>query len=284
MPIAAEAHQLELLPGAVPKTRRVRLQISELTGFEYARPGRELVESIGRLGLLQPVVAAGGGECAYRVIEGRRRVKAIEQLAEKGRWPLPARMDALVITDGASYSDLVRAGMALALHAARSASPVSELHAIEEILEAGGEEAATVKRIAEQTGMPIQTVRGRLKLRSLSRRLRAAFENGEITVTVAEAAARLPTGQHQRLEQLADAGERITLPTVKAASRPRTAKVASELDGELFAERQTPWLATVRGHMRAALDAIPAAQQQGELADAIASAIERAESGSETLA
>ena len=282
MATGAEARQPELLPAGAPEKTQVMLQLSELTGFEHARPRRELVDSIERLGLLQPVIATGSRESGYRVIEGRRRAKAIEELAQNGRWPLPPTIDALVISDGAGCSDPVRAGMALALHAVRSPSPISELQAIETILEAGGRETATVKRIAAQTGMPIQTVRRRLKLRTLSPRVRAAFENGEITVTVAEAAARLSTEQQQELERLADAGERITFQAVKDASRRRTGEVAAELGAELFAERQTPWRATVRGHLKTALEAIPVAEQEGELAQAIAVAIARAETGSDT--
>lgn len=278
-----ESDQLELLPDGMPKTRRARLQLSTLFGFEHARPRRELAESIARLGLLQPVVVAESRESGYRVIEGRRRVKAIKELAENGKWVSPPIVEALVIDDGAGYGEPVRSGMVLALHAARSASPVSELHAIEAILEAGGEEAATVKRIAEQTGMPVQTVRRRLKLRRLSARLRAAFENGEMTASAAEAAARISAEQQQELERVADAGERVTLPMVKDASRGRSDAVAAELGAELFAERQTPWRATVRGHLRAALDAIPVAEHEGELAQAISAAVARAERGSETL-
>jgi ParB-like chromosome segregation protein Spo0J len=277
-----ESDQLELLPDGMPKTRRARLQLSTLTGFEHAPPRRELVESIARLGLLQPVVAAESGESGYRVIEGRRRTKAIEQLAEDGRWPVPPTIDALVIDDGAGYGETVRSGMVPALHAVRSASPVSELQAIEAILEAGGEEAATVKRIAEQTGMPVQTVRRRLKLRALAPDVRAAFQSGPISVTVAEAAARLDTDQQEELERLAETGERITLRTVKDASRRRTREVAAELGAELFAERQTPWRGTVRGHLKAALDAIPIAERNGVLGQAIAAMVARAESGSDT--
>ena len=50
----------------------------------------------------------------------------------------------------------------------------------------------TVKEIAAQTGMSVQTVRRRLRLRSLTPALRAAFDHGRITASVAEAAARLP--------------------------------------------------------------------------------------------
>jgi hypothetical protein len=62
-----EAGQLELLPATAPETQRARLPLAELVGFQHARPRRELVESIARLGLLQPVVVAKRGGARYAV-------------------------------------------------------------------------------------------------------------------------------------------------------------------------------------------------------------------------
>jgi ParB family transcriptional regulator, chromosome partitioning protein len=182
--------QLELLPAQAPGCRRATLLLADLTGFDRATPSPELVEQIAKLGLLQPIVVTGSPQRRYKVIEGRRRAKAVQLLAAEGRWASPPRLD-VVIVHGLDGADLAPAGMVLALHASRSSSPASELQAIEAILAQGNEEARTIKEIAAQTGMPVQTVRRRLRLRNLIPALRAAFDLGEISVSDAEAAARL---------------------------------------------------------------------------------------------
>lgn len=106
------------------------------------------------------VVVVSGGSGRYELVEGRRRCKAIAQLAGEDRWPAPAQLEALILDAAKPVRREVRGGLALALHATRSASPASELREIEAILKSGATdgEVATVKEIAAQTGMSIQTV------------------------------------------------------------------------------------------------------------------------------
>jgi ParB-like chromosome segregation protein Spo0J len=219
--------QLLLLPQTPPAVRRQAISLDRLDGFEHAQPSRELHELIRRLGLLQPIVVTATSGGRYQVIEGRRRAKAIHLLADEGNWPA-GTIDALVLQGADARRRVVRGGLTLALHATRTQSPASELQAIETILQTGGEEdqANTVKEIAAQTGMPVQTVRRRLRLRSLSPGLRRAFDAGQIPASVAEAAA-----------------------------------------------RQT----TVRGHLEAAIQALPAAAQDSLLANALAEAVAQCE-------
>ena len=107
----------------------------------------------------------------------------------------------------------MRGGLTLALHASRSPSPASELQAIETIIESSGDdvEAAAVKEIAAQTGISVQTIRRRLRLRSLCAGLRTAFDEARITASVAEAAARLPDDKQAELERRLDEEGRLTL-------------------------------------------------------------------------
>jgi hypothetical protein len=173
----------------------------------------------------------------------------------------------------------VRGGLALALHATRSASPASELRAIEAILKPGGtdREATTVKEIAAQTGTSIQTVRRRLRLRSLTPALRDAFDDGTITASVAEAAARLPEPEQQMLAvQLAERG-RLTLPDVSAVARQRSDEAKAALPNELFSDRELPWETTVRGHIISALSALPDDRAPGQLTAILKRALGEAE-------
>ena len=267
--------QLTLLPTKAPRLRRQSLPLEAIDGFEDAAPSAKLRELIRDLGLLQPIVVAPCGSGSYRVVEGRRRCKAIAQLAEAGEWPAPACVDVLVIDGNQSGRREVRGGLTLALHASRSPSPASELHAIETILRAGGSEseAATVKEIAAQTGMSVQTIRRRLRLRSLTPALRAAFDDGAITASVAEAAARLPNAQQRALEKHLQAGNRPSVADVRNLARDRTAAATSELPGAMFEEPKVGWQVTVHGHLAAALAAIATDERHAPLQRAIGDAI-----------
>jgi ParB-like chromosome segregation protein Spo0J len=257
----------------VPEVRREAISLDRLDGFEHAQPSRELRELIARLGLLQPIVVAATRGGRYQVIEGRRRAKAVHLLAEEGNWAA-GTIDALVLQGAAARRRDVRGGLTLALHATRSQSPASELQAIETILEAGGEDhqASTVKEIAAQTGMPVQTVRRRLRLRSLSPGLRRAFDAGQIAATVAEAAARLPADHQAQLEDRVAAGERLTLAEVRDAARAQAQDSGEQLPEVLFADRAAAWQTTVRGHLKAAVQALPTAAKDSPLAHALAEA------------
>jgi ParB/Sulfiredoxin domain len=250
--------QLTLLPTTAPTVRRERLALELIDGFEDATPSAKLRELIRDLGLLQPVVVVPARSGRYRVVEGRRRCKAIAQLVETDEVPVPPTVDTLVLEGSQTSRREVRSGLTLALHASRTASPASELQAIETILQAGGaeSEAVTVKEIAAQTGMSVQTVRRRLRLRSLTPALRAAFDGGKITASVAEAAARLPEAHQTALEPQLEAGSRLTVSTLRGVSRERTAAATSELPDGLFEEQEVTWQVTVRGLLTAALRAI----------------------------
>jgi hypothetical protein len=138
----------------------------------------------------------------------------------------------LVVASRQTDDREVRGGLTLALHASRTTSPASELRAIECILQADGspDEAMTVKEIAAQTGMSVQTVRRRLRLRTLTAGLRAAFDEGWITSGIAEAAARLSDEQQTRLERELEEEGRLTLAGSRelAAERHQGADADSE--------------------------------------------------------
>lgn len=271
--------QLQLLPSDPPTVRSESVPLAQLVGFEHARPSRELIELIAELGLLQPIVVVAGRDTRYQIVEGRRRSKAVQLLAEENRWPKPPHVDALVLSGSGVERKESRHGMTLALHAARSASPASELAAIEAILSRRRDEpvGSTVKEIAAQTGMPVQTVQRRLRLRHLCPPLRGAFDRGEITVTVAEAAARLTAEQQEVLEQSLLDGTRLTVRAIRALARQQTRAAAGELPSGLFVDREADWRVTVLGHLRAALEALPHSDQSCAFARAIARAAELVE-------
>jgi hypothetical protein len=169
--------------------------------------------------------------------------------------------------------------MALALHASRSASPASELRAIEAILKAGSAdgETATAQEIAAQTGMSIQTVRRRLRLRTLIDQLREAFDQSAIPQSIAEAAARRVDREQEMLADQLAAHSRLTLADVRDLAWERSEKAKAELPGELFSDREAPWQTTVRGHIIAGLSALPDDNCPGQLAALLKRALTQAE-------
>jgi ParB-like chromosome segregation protein Spo0J len=271
--------QLTLLPTAAPKLRRERLPLHLIDGFSDAAPSAKLRELIRDLGLLQPVVVVPAQCGRYRVVEGRRRCKAIAQLAEADDARTLPTVDALIVEGRQTGRREVCGGLTLALHASRTASPASELRAIETILETSGAESEffTVTEIAAQTGMSVQTVRRRLRLRSLTPALRTAFDEGKITANLAEAAARLPEAGQQELERQLEAGSRLSVADVRAVARGRTAAATGELPAGLFVESEVVWQVTVRGHLTAAIRAIPAEAGYDELRRATRAALDELE-------
>jgi len=271
--------QLTLLPSTTPNVRRENLALELIDGFEDAVPSAKLRELIRDLGLLQPVVVVPARSGRYRVVEGRRRCKAIAQLAEADDRRMAPTIDALIVEGRQTSRREVRGGLTLALHASRSASPASELQAIETILDTGGadSEAVTVKEIAAQTGMSVQTVRRRLRLRSLTPALRAAFAEGKVTASLAEAAARLPQACQQQLEGQLEGGSRLSIADVREVARDRIADATGELPGGLFIEPEVAWQVTVRGHLTAALCAIPVDGGYDELGRATRDALAQLE-------
>jgi ParB-like chromosome segregation protein Spo0J len=252
--------QLTLLPTTAPELRGESLPLDLVDGFANAVPSVKLRELIRDLGLLQPIVVVPSRSGRFRIVEGRRRCKAIAELAEVGEWPAPPQVQALVIAGPQAARREVRSGLTLALHASRSASPASELAAIESILESSGgeDEAAAMAEIAAQTGMSVQTVRRRLRLRSLTAGLRTAFDEARVTASVAEAAARLPEEKQAELERRLQEEGRLTLADVREVARQHTCAATAALPGELFTDHEIAWQAAVRGHLTAALAAVPA--------------------------
>ena len=260
--------QLSLLPSTGPEVRREQIPLERIDGFADAAPSAKLRELIRDLGLLQAIVVVPSRKGRYRIVEGRRRTKAVALLAEAGEWPTPPLIDALVIASTDARREEIRGGLTLALHATRSPSPASELRAIEAILDRNGDrdEATTVKEIAAQTGISVQTVRRRLRLRSLIPVLRAEFDRARMSAGVAEAAARLPEARQQRFTEQLTGEDHLSLARVRDFAREKVSAATNELPGELFGERDVAWQTTVRGHLQAALTSVPEGEHAiGEL-------------------
>lgn len=111
--------------------------------------------------------------------------------------------------------------------------------------------------IAAQTGMSIQTVRRRLRLRSLASAPRAAFDEGKLTVRSPKRPLGLAGAHQKALERHLAAAGRLSLADVRDVGRGRTAAASGEVPGGLCEEHEVAWEVTVRDHLTAALRDIP---------------------------
>lgn len=274
--------QLRLLPAAPPTTHPTSLRLDQIVGWEHAKPRPALIEHMRRVqAVWEPIIVMPTRQGKHRFGEGRRRVKAVAILDGEGEWPKPVRIPAVIITGPDTSRAAIRAAAALAMHATRSDSPASELQAIETILDAAGadQEAVTIKQIAAETRMSVGTIRRLLRLRNLVPSLRRAFDQGEITAGVAEAASRLSSMQQGDLAGLLVAGERITAAMVRELTRGATRAAAEALPGGLFEERESGWQLSVAGHLEAALKRVPA-DEGGTLARDLSALLGRVRAGS----
>jgi hypothetical protein len=134
-----------LLPEVPPRATvlRVRLTLLPPDADLVGPPAdRGLRESVAALGVLQPVLLEASRDGAYRVRDGRRRVKAARAA---GLEAVPA----LVVesgdgAEGAPWGD----ALTLAAHATRGDNLAAELEALERLVAAG----ADAGEIARATG------------------------------------------------------------------------------------------------------------------------------------
>jgi ParB/RepB/Spo0J family partition protein len=192
-----------------------------IVGRDWPEPTPAMIESVRRIGVFLSVALAAEGP-KFRVLDGRRRVKAA-LAAELTK--IPAR-----VYNISGASDAAVATLVTNLH--RSANVPEELRAIETLMEKSG---ATPAQLAHSLGIPLHTVRRRLKLRGLVKDLREAFDKGALGAKAAEKAATLPAPVQAKLAKQLKGGERLTMGAVHEVRQARAAKVAAALPESVFA-------------------------------------------------
>jgi hypothetical protein len=275
--VTSETAQLALLPEVPPVLGAIEdVPLDRLPpdgALAGPAPSPQLVESIRRWGVLEPVlVRAVGGALAYddpaTLISGRRRIKAVRALHAEylGRLrklsasvpPETLLSDATVpgyravyervrafvrvpvrivsdpeglLTDGRTEVLLV------ATNAVRADNPQADFKALATLLDkytaAGLSERDCLTRASQDTGLPVGTVKQRLRLRHLSPELGDDFLAGRLGYTVALHASRLGPEAQEVLAGKLDAGARVTLETVKDAKREAVQAVQAGLFDDL---------------------------------------------------
>jgi len=134
----------------------------------------ELAASIGAHGLLQSLVVRKDKRGKYAVVAGRRRLLALEFLAQAGSVERDMPVPCSVIDDGADAVEI-----SLAENVVREAMhPADECDAFKALIEKG----VPVADVAARFGVTEAVVQKRLKLANVSPVLLAAYRKGEMTL------------------------------------------------------------------------------------------------------
>jgi len=186
-------------------------------------PSPAFVANIKAQGVLHPVglVECSSGPYMYRVLYGRKRIKAQRQL---GRDHVPA----MIFPPHTTYEQV----MTVSENAQRAANPVTDVEAIDNLLRRG----ATVEQMAEAFGLTVPQVRARMRLLRLIGPLRAALRDCKMLSSAATEAARLPEADQQRLADLLATQDTIRVKDVREMRRVRRDEAMTALPGALFDE------------------------------------------------
>jgi ParB-like chromosome segregation protein Spo0J len=196
-------------------------------------PGAGLVGNIRRIGLLNPITVMrtvnrpANGRVEYTLVAGRRRVAAMRQInGDDGI------IQANVFPPGTPLT--LAHAMSISENAQRRPNPLTDLRAIEELIQQG----ASQEDIARELHLPIGTIRSRMRLASLIPELRERMEADLMSPSTGERAARLNVSQQRQLVDEIDSAHRITMDDVAALLRVSTADQVEALPEETFtAER-----------------------------------------------
>jgi len=231
-----EAHQLVLpdwFPPEMPVPEIVELPVADILEHLWAsmfgpQPDKPLLDSISQYGILQPVLllrVLSDGQYGYFVLDGRRRLRAAVKLGI-------ASVKAQVYQQDSREA---APALTLTVNQNRRRNIWVEYQAVKDLLDRD----ATEQQITMVTGLPIPTIRLRMKLGRLHPFFQDCLKNGAITANVAMATAKLPETLQIRLVAQWGTKSRLTLSDLKAV-RLATHKAATATLGEALGDIPIP--------------------------------------------
>lgn len=174
------------------------IDVAELMPMNLA-PSEKLIQSIGRYGLLTPVILAevadDDGVVSLDIIDGNRRVAAAKRV---GLEKIPA-----VVYQQADREAM--AAVTVIANTQRSRNPLSESRAVEELVRLGYHQG----QIMDATGLTRSSLDSRMRPSTMPSVLRAAIDQGKIQPHVWERAAKLPPDSQSRLARLVEQGRAV---------------------------------------------------------------------------
>lgn len=153
------------------------------------RPTERMVEHVKLHGVLVPVLATqtpdADGVLAWRIIDGNRRVFAARE----------AGIPTVPVVVMKELGDDEIAELTLAANTLRTANPVTEWWAIDDLLQKGHRE----HDVSQRTGLTPAALKSRAKYGALDPRVFSGLVYGKIAPTVVEKASRLPMEAQDRI-------------------------------------------------------------------------------------
>ena len=211
---------------------------------EGIKPSKALVRSMCTFGLFEPILVTPTDN-GLIVVDGKRRVAAAIELC----WPeIEAKVYSVPeFQDTAQYN----AAVSIITNSQRSSNPLAEAKAIAVLMSKGYDEG----RIAFVTGMPIQTIRKRVRLIDLPAAIAIALEEGKISAQTAEQVSKLPAHRKEEaVRHLEESGE-LTQVDIKAIRM--TGAEAALQDMPLFAISSTEQIDMARSFILSAMEILP---------------------------
>lgn len=225
--------QLTLIPDTPPAPEDLAVELvplDQLPGdadLPGDAPAQAFVDSIRRFGLLQPIVVIPNGS-GYKIAAGRRRTKGARAA---GLTHIPA----VIYPAGYALPQVI----ALIENQQRSRNIASDYLAIRKLADQGAAESD----IVAATGMPLGTIRARLRLANLIPPLHEAFLAGRISATVADQASALDHALQTELAAIFAAAGKLTprdVEHVRHVAHETAAAQLAALSPQLFATPGAP--------------------------------------------
>lgn len=190
---------------------------------DLVEPSRELVEDIGIRGVIEPLILQQMSPSKYRIISGRRRYRAAE-INEIETVP------ALITRVSPSQRDV----LCIKLNRLRAENLLADIEATDRLLAKGLDD----KQISALTGLKHQEIERRKRLALAKGGIRELLRDGRCSLSVAEAAAKLPLRQQDRLiKKVAnEEAKRLTMRDVHEIKEARSQTAVNALPQELFSK------------------------------------------------
>src|SRR5262249_53042378 len=184
-------------------------------------PSRDLIEDVGAQGVIEPLILQQASANRFRIISGRRRYLAA-RINEVETVP------ALITRVSVSQRD----GLCIKLNRLRAENLLADIEATERLVAKGLDD----KQIGDLTGLKAQEIERRKRLAVANSGIRDLLREGRCSLSVAEAAAKLPPRQQDKLiKKVAhEETERLTMRDVQEIKEARAASAISALPRELF--------------------------------------------------
>ena len=198
--------EISFLPPAPPEPifegiMEIEKLLQQIEPIKFGKkPDAAFLRSIETWGVREPIVITRDIDTSIlRLRDGRRRLQAAIKLEHNN---IPVKEYALESISGVALT--------LDSNAQRSANPIAEFEAIQEFVAEASAKGKTVTEqdIYQATGMPVQTIRKRLKLVQLPTEIKDAVGERKVALGVAESIAPLQEYQKgQLLDKFRDVGK-----------------------------------------------------------------------------